>query len=103
MKRVLCVFAIALFATSAVAQSDRGDRRRDGMDRRDERVERREDRRENRADRRDDWRDRARVRDRHRGAVIQFGAPGFFIRTLPSLTRYVVVDGRRCRVTITPR
>ena len=107
MKRVLCVFALALCATGAVAQSDRGDRRRDGIDHRDERVERRDDRRddrrEDRADRRDDRRDRVTDRDRHRGLVIRFGAPGFFVRTLPARTRYVYVNGRRCQVTITRR
>jgi hypothetical protein len=65
------------------------------MERREDRIERREDRR--------DWRDGPTVRDRRPGFVIQFGAPGYFVRTLPSRTRYVIYDGRRCTVTITRR
>ena len=35
--------------------------------------------------------------------TIPFGAPGYFVRTLPEQYRYVVVGGRRCRITVTRR
>jgi len=95
---------------------DRGGRefRDDGGDRRFERVQRRdrdraEDRDFGRGDRDGrDWdrQDRDRDGDRHgpyRGPVISFGAPGYFVRTLPALTREVRFEGQPCRTTITRR
>jgi hypothetical protein len=75
---------------------DRGDRwdRRD----RDDRWDRRD---RDRWDRDDRWERRA-----YRpgfSVTIPFGAPGYFVRTLPEQYRYVVVGGRRCRITVTRR
>jgi hypothetical protein len=70
---------------------------RDGRDRGD-----RWDRRDrDRWDRDDRWERRA-----YRPGftvTIPFGAPGYFVRTLPEQYRYVVVGGRRCRITVTRR
>ncbi len=92
MKRILSFLAIALVSTGALAQSERSDRREERRDRREERVERRDNGR--------DWRN---DRDRRPSFVIRFGAPGYFVRTLPTRTRYVIYGGRRCRITITRR
>jgi hypothetical protein len=55
-----------------------------------------------------DWdrRDRARVWNRrgpYRGPGITFGAPGYFVRTLPPVVRVARYGGLRCRITITRR
>ena len=95
---------------------DRGGRdlRDDGDDRRFERAQRRdrdvtEDRDIRRGDRNGrEWgrQDRDRDEDRrggYRGPVISFGAPGYFVRTLPARTREVRFEGQPCRTTITRR
>jgi hypothetical protein len=67
-------------------------------DDRDDRDRRRFDRDRDRDDDRWDRRDRPRVT-----VTIPFGAPGYFVRTLPSQTRTVFYDGRRCRIVVTRR
>jgi hypothetical protein len=65
-----------------------------------------DDRRDRRRDRRDYDRDDDRWDRRGRSGLtvtIPFGAPGYFVRTLPPRTRYVYDSGRRCRVIVTRR
>jgi len=92
---------------------DRGRRDlRDDDEFRIERTQRRDRDFDDRDFRRDDrdWDRRDRDRDRdwdrrgpYRGPVISFGSPGYFIRTLPEITRVIRYGGLPCRVTITRR
>jgi hypothetical protein len=114
MRSIVMIAAMTLGATSAFAQIgsagpshpmlsggadgvERVQWRDDGRDRRDGRDWDRQDRDWDQRDR--DW-DR---REPYRGPVIRFGAPGYFVRTLPEVVRVVRYDGLPCRITVTRR
>src|SRR3712207_5715545 len=86
MKLLLSCIGMVLATTTAIAQPEWGQRRQEGSDRREDRTERGRDWGKDR-DNRHDWRDRTTVREHYRGRVIRFGAPGYFVRTLPARTR----------------
>jgi hypothetical protein len=112
MRFGFAVAALALGVTSAVAQIAPNERQEMGRSQQDlnelQRIERWDrdfsdrtsvDRYWDRRDRDLDW-DR---RGPYRGPVITFGAPGYFVRTLPPVVRVVRYGGLPCRITITRR
>jgi hypothetical protein len=112
MRLATTLSALALGATCAMAQIAPTERQEMGRSQQDlnelQRIERWDRDFSDRTSVDRDWdrRDRDRVWNRrgpYRGPGITFGAPGYFVRTLPPVVRVVRYGGLRCRITITRR
>jgi hypothetical protein len=104
MRSSLAIAALALWTATALAQTAPAERQ-DPQALHWERWDRLSDRTTGYDVR--EWNPR-RDRDldrygRYRGPAITFGAPGYFVRTLPEVTRVVRHGGLHCRVTVTRR